>query len=271
MTQEKQRSGLASYLGKYADRVAFDGKPVVASDEYSLTHYCRVKIRGNEGDTYQNVRLGPTEIYAYPNGDQSLPAVFQGILDEGSFLIPCSRNEKGDFEIITPDKTIQVVPSADTLAQSHSLPQTIVKVNFLNHEPVHQSEENLPAKTGKSFAQSEGYTITYMNGDQPFGPIEYYLNATNGTETSELLGLLGMDGKLTSCTRTPDGNFETEDENHQKKIIASAQNLLKETPDKPYRVVRTDYFLGHPVIQNIIADKGHEKGLETPLPHDRNR
>ena len=37
---------------------------------------------------------------------------FKGFLDGSGFLVPCHKNEKGDFEIITEDQQIQVVPSA---------------------------------------------------------------------------------------------------------------------------------------------------------------
>ena len=85
------------------------------------------------------------------------------------------KNEKGDFEIITEDNEIQVIPSAANYAREAQLPQVILKTNFSNHEPVFQSEETIKAPDGSSFRESEAYTITYMRKSGPIGSAEYYL------------------------------------------------------------------------------------------------
>ena len=256
MVSKEGKSGLAAYLGKYADQVFMDRQPVLETDEYSLASYCRVKVRSDDGESYFNVPLGPTEVYAYPDGDQTRKPVFEGILDPASYLVPCHKNERGDFEIITEDQQIQVIPSATTVAREAGLPQTILKTNLLNHEVVFQSEEKIKAPDGKSFRESEAYTITHMSAGKPVGPIEYYMQPQNGTGKAEFFGLLGVDGQLTPCTRNADGDFEFEDENHQKQVIQSAENELKETPDKPYQVSRTDYFMGQPIQQKTIKEHG---------------
>ena len=71
MVDQRAQSGLAAYLGKYADQVFMDHKPLVKSDEYSVVTCCPVKIKSADSDTYQNMPLGPTEIYVYPDGEQS--------------------------------------------------------------------------------------------------------------------------------------------------------------------------------------------------------
>ena len=254
MSDKAQRAGLASYLGKYADQVFMNQKPMLESDEYSLTTYCRVKIKSDDGDTYQNVPLGPTEIYAYPDGKQWMKPEFKGFLDESGYLVPCHKNEKGDFEIITEDNEIQVVQSAANMARASGLPQTIVKTNYLNHEIVAQSEDSVKAPDGETFREAEAYTLTHTSGGKAIGPIEYYLQSPTGK--AELFGLLGTDGQLRACVRNSDGNFEIEDENHQKQVIKSAENELKEDPDKVWQVARTDYFMGRPIGQRTIKENG---------------
>ena len=255
MAEEKKRSGLASYLGKYADKVWFDNQPVVESDEYSLNTTCRVKIKSDDGDSYQDVPLGPTEIYAYPDGDQTKEAVLKGILDGEGYLVPCHKNEKGDFEVITEDQQIQVIPSAENVARASNLPRTVVKTNMLNRQGVFQSEEIIKSPEGKTFYEADSYTLTHMSGGKPVGPIEYYTQPQDGQKEATFFGILGMDGNLIPCTRNAEGNFEFTDVNQQKQVIKSAESELKE--DSKYaQVIRTDYFLGRPIVQKPVKEYG---------------
>ncbi|MBR6412959.1 MAG: hypothetical protein IKS41_07380 [Alphaproteobacteria bacterium] len=255
MAEEKKRSGLASYLGKYADKVWFDNQPVVESDEYSLNTTCRVKIKSDDGDSYQDVPLGPTEIYAYPDGDQTKEAVLKGILDGEGYLVPCHKNEKGDFEVITEDQQIQVIPSAENVAKASDLPRTVVKTNMLNRQSVFQSEETIKDSDGKTFHESEAYTLTHMSGGKPIGPIEYYTQPQDGQKKAAFFGILGMDGNLIPCTRNAEGNIEFTDINQQKQVIKSAENELKENPQYA-QVIRTDYFMGRPIGQRPVKEYG---------------
>ena len=254
MTDQSKKEGLASYLGKYADRVFFDNQPIIETDEYSLNTFCRVKIRSDDGDAYQEVPLGPTEVYTFPDGNRAEPTL-KGILDGEGYLVPCHKNEKGDFEIITEDQQIQVIPSAENVAKASNLPRTILKINMQNRQAVFQSEETIKDSEGKTFRESEAYTLTHMSGGKPVGPIEYYMQPQNGRGNAEFFGVLGADGQLVPCTRNSDGNFEFTDEKQQKQVIISAENELKNEP-KHCQVMRTDYFMGRPILQKMVKEMG---------------
>jgi len=265
---ESKASGLSAYLGKYADKVFVDGQPVLKSDEFSIEKFCPVTVRTDSGNVYRNMRLGPTEIYAYPDGKQWEDPVFRGILDENGYLIPCHKDERGNFEIISPNQEIQVITSTDNLLKEAPvpLPVRVLKVNFLEHRPVFQSEEVIKTPDGKSAMEADAFTVTHMSDNQPVGPIEFYANTPDGRGKPELVGLLGMDGQLTPCVRNADGNFEIEDENHQKQVIISAENELKKDPNRPYQVFRTDYFMGQPIYQQMTKEVGREAQVAQVLP-----
>ena len=256
MVDQTERTGLASYLGKYADKVFMDRKPIVETDEYILDTYCRVSVHSDDGVSYQNVPLGPREVYGYLDGDQTKEPVFKGIVDSAGYLVPCHKNEKGDFEIISEDQQVQVLQSAANYAKAYGFPQTIVKTNLLNHETVSQSEEVINAPDGKGFRYAEAYTLTHMQGAQPVGPIEYYLQSDDTLAGAKFLGILGPDGQITPCTRNKDGNFEYENPDHTKEVIKSAKNELTNVLDKYYQVMRTDYFMGRPLQQKMVGEHG---------------
>ena len=270
MVDEKDLSGLASYLGKYADQVAFNigpmselnnhsyYVPLVRSDEYSLASYFKVRVQTQDGPVMQNVKLGPTELYAYPNGDQTLPAEFKGILDEAGRFIPCLKDENGDFLVPTTDGQIQILASAENLAERDKLTRSVYKLNYLNHEPVFQSEEKIRHPEGRDYQEPEAYTISHVSGDQLVGPIEYYTYPKDGKGKPEFVGILLDNGYVMPCTRNADGDFEFMDQNQEKQVIPSAESELKKDPNRPYKTFKTEYLKGQPVFQQMTEERGEE-------------
>ena len=264
MVDKKELSGLASYLGKYADQVAFDGTPVVRSDEYSLASFFKVRVPTQDGSTIQEVKLGPTELYAYPDGDQSNEPVFKGILDESGRYIPCKKDENGDFVVPTVDGQTQILMSAENLAKRDNLSRTVYKLNYLNHETVFQSQEKIPHPEGRDLQESEAYTIVHTSGGQVVGPIEYY---TYGKDRKpEFVGILRDDGFVVPCDRNTEGDFEFVDNNQEKHVVPSAENELKKDPQKPYEAFRTEYFKGQPIFQQLAGQRGEEPQVVATQP-----
>ena len=271
MADKSELAGLAAYLGKYADQIVFDGTPVVRSDEYSLASFFKVRVPTQDGPVMQRVKLGPTELYSYPGGDQSKPAEFKGILDEMGRFIPCQKNEEGDFVIPTIDGQSQIVASAENLAKRDKLSRTVYKMNYLERKTVYQSEERVVNPEGRPYEESEAYTVTHMSNDQIFGPIEYY---TYGKDRKpEFVGILATDGYVIPCDRNADGDFEFIDPNREKHVVPSAETELKDDPKKPYKIFRTEYYKGQPIFQQMTEDHTVEQEKEffirtQPTPED---